>query len=510
MKLPDIIYILPLIFVVTGAVSLMLLSTFKSITIRRGIYFTLLFLVLAFVSNLINMNSFDEAYSVYPFADLFNKMIVIDTFSDYFTVFLLLGGILTMLIGLHYFENHKNFSVEFFSLFLFSLFGMILLVHSNELVTAYIALEIASISMYILIGFEKVKNKRIEASYKYLVLGSLAGVFFIFGASLIYASTQTTVIGEVGGFISKNINMDASLFFIGGTMILITFLFKIAAFPFQNWAIDVYDGASLPVTAYMAATFKMAIFGFMLRLVLIDFGSIRDEWYGILVYVIILTLVYGSFLAIIQRSLKRMLAASSMVHTGYMLIAFVSVSALGESAASSIIFYLVAYFLSSIGAFGLISYISSDDKLRITYDDFRGFAHIRPYMAAMLSIFMLSLAGIPSTIGFIGKFYIFTGAIESGHAILAIFAILATFVSVYYYFKLIAVMYFFPSAQMKGEIPPLKGVAPIVIAFIAVAIIWGGIGNTFVAYFPGVDFLINTAKEAYESLFINCYLVQCL
>ncbi len=154
-----------------------------------------------------------------------------------------------------------------------------------------------------------------------------------------------------------------------------------------------------------------------------------------------------------------MLVASSIVHTGYLLIAFVSISAIGESAASSIIFYLVAYFLSAIGAFGLIAYIFSEDYLRITYDDFRDFAKIRPYMAAMLSIFMLSLAGIPSTIGFIGKFYIFTGAIESGHAILAIVGITATFISVYYYFKLIAVMYFYRSAEMT-DVPPLPDFTP--------------------------------------------------
>ncbi len=352
-----------------------------------------------------------------------------------------------------------------------------------------------------MIGFEKVIDKRIEASYRYLVLGSLAGVFFLLGTSFIYAATQTTTIGTIGNMALNTVDSNAPLLIIGGTMILVTFLFKIAAFPFQNWAIDVYDGAPLPVTAFMAATFKAAIFGFVLRLVVVDFDLIRDFWDEALVYVIIFTLAYGSFLAIIQKSLKRMLVASSIVHTGYLLIAFVSIGVIGESAASSIIFYLVAYFLSALGAFGLIAYISSEDQLRITYDDFRGFAKIRPYMAAMLSVFMLSLAGIPSTIGFIGKFYIFTGAIEAGYAILAIVGIIATFISVYYYFKLIAVMYFYRSSEMI-DVPPLKGIAPLVIGVITLAIIWGGVGNTLVAYFPGVDFLIDMANLSYESLFI--------
>ncbi len=247
-----------------------------------------------------------------------------------------------------------------------------LLVHANELISAFIALEIASISLYVMIGFEKVIDKRIEASYRYLVLGSLAGVFFLLGTSFIYGATGTTTIGTIGDMTLNTFQTNFQLLIIGGTMIFVTFLFKIAAFPFQNWAIDVYDGAPLPVTAYMAATFKAAIFGFVLRLVIVDFDLIRDFWDDALVYVIILTLAYGSFLAIIQKSLKRMLVASSIVHTGYLLIAFTSIGILGESAASSIIFYLVAYFLSALGAFGLIAYVSSDDQLRITYDDFRG------------------------------------------------------------------------------------------------------------------------------------------
>ena len=501
MQTLDVVYILPLLLVGVGAVSLMILGTFKSISMKQGATVSLVFLVLALISNVYNLNSLGDAYSVYPFVELFSKMMIVDTYSGYFSSILLLGGILTLLIGLHYFQRHKEFTLEFFSLFLFSVFGMMLLVHSNELITAFISLEIASLSLYVMIGFEKVIDRRVEASYRYLVLGSLAGIFFLLGTSFIYAGTQTTVLGVIGDLALNTVESNASLITIGGSMILVTFFFKIAAFPFSNWTIDVYDGAPLPVTAYMAATFKAAIFGFVLRLFLVDFDMIRDFWDQMFIVIIILTLAYGSFLAISQKSLKRMLISSSIVHTGYLLIGFVSISTIGESAASSIIFYLVAYFLSSIGAFGLIAYISSEDRLKITYDDFRGFSHIRPYMAAMLSVFMLSLAGIPSTIGFIGKFYIFTGAIESGHAILAIVGIIATFISVYYYFKLIAVMYFYRSAELT-DVPPLKGVAPLVIGVIALATIWGGIGNTFVAWFPGVDFLIDMAELSYDSLFI--------
>lgn len=501
MGLLDFFYILPLFSVALGSIVLMIVATNKRLQIRTGAFLALFFLIVAFAGNMYNLFVGEEIFSIYPYVDLFGKMIIVDTFSSYFSSILILGAILTIIISLHYMEQHNGFTIEFFSLFLFSVFGMVMLVHAHELIVAFISLEIASLSLYVMIGFEKINNKRIEASFKYLVLGSLAGVFFLLGTALIYAATQSTKLGEIGLYISSHIENDMTLLLVGMSMILILFLFKIAAFPFQNWSLDVYDGAPLPVTSYMAATFKAAIFGFILRFILVDFEYLRDFWDQILVVVVIATLLFGSFLAIIQTSIKRMLVASSIVHTGYMLIGFISINVQAQSASSSIVFYLVAYFLSAIGAFGLISYISSDDRLRITYDDFRGFARIRPYMAAMMSVFMLSLAGIPSTIGFVGKFYIFTGAIEAGYSILAVFGILATFVSVYYYFRLIAIMYFYPSAHMQN-VPQLKGIPPYVIGFVTLVIIWGGIGSTLISFFPGVDFFINMANLAYKSLFL--------
>ena len=451
-----------------------------------------------------NFYYFGDLRTSLPFQTLFSKMIIDDSYALYFDAILLSGALVTSLVGIHYFEANRRFKKEFFSLFLFSLFGMMLLVHAHELLTAFIALEIASLSLYVMIGFQKYNIRRVEASYQYLVLGSLSGIFFLLGTALIYAGLGTTTLGDIGKALNGLMGKDTSLVIIGGTFILITFLFKISAFPFQNWTIDVYDGSPLPVTAFMAATFKVAIFGFILRLVLVDLDSIRDVWDNLFIVIIIATLLYGSLMGVIQKNLKRMLAASSIVHTGYLLIAFVSIGVVGENASSSIIYYMIAYFLSAMGTFGIISYITADEYQRVTYEDFRGFAHIHPYMAAMLSIFLLSLAGIPSTIGFVGKFYIFTVAIEAGYTFLAICGAIATFISIYYYFKLIALMYFYPACESKHEIiTPLKGIAPFVMGFIALAIIWGGIGNTLIAYFPGIDFLIDAAHLAYQSLFIQ-------
>ena len=491
-------YLVPLGIILGGGVVIMLLGALEKLSIRH--YSTIAVGCLA-VAELFQIAFLGELYSIEVYPRIFNGMLVADSFSGYFSAILIMGAILTILIGQHYFLMRGHFRGEFFALMLFSIFGMMVLVQATELITAFIALEIASIGVYAMVGYQKSYPERVEAAYKYLVLGSLAGVFFLLGTVLIYAGAQTTHLGELYYHISNHSWSELGLVALGGTMILVTFLFKIAAFPFQSWAIDVYDGAPLPVTGFMATTFKIAIFGFMLRVMLVDFDSIKSVWNLLLMAVIVFTLTYGSLMALTQTTIKRVLAASSIVHTGYLLIAFLSTDVIGRDAASSIIFYQIAYFLSAAGAFGLLSYIITDDKLRLTYDDFKGFAVYHPYMAASMSVFMLSLAGIPSTIGFIGKFYIFSGAIQAGYTILAVLGIVATFISVYYYFKLIAMMYFYPSPVITS-VPIYRGVTPKVIGGLALAVVWGGVGNSVVSIIPDVDFIIDLANIAYNSLFL--------
>jgi NADH-quinone oxidoreductase subunit N len=486
----EFFYLLPLLIVLGGGIVIMLLGALEKLSVKSCSIFAILCLV---VAELFQIASIGKLYSVEIYPQIFNGMLIADSFSGYFSFLLIMGAILTILIGQHYFFMRGHFKGEFFALMLFSVFGMMVLVQATELITAFIALEISSIGVYAMIGYQKSYKERVEAAYKYLVLGSLAGIFFLLGAALIYAGAGTTHLEQLYQHVLSHLWSELGLVALGGTMILVTFLFKIAAFPFQSWAIDVYDGSPLPVTGFMATTFKIAIFGFMLRVMLVDFDAIKSVWNTLLIGVIIFTLVYGTLMALTQSAIKRMLAASSIVHTGYLLIAFLSSDVIGSNAASSIIFYQIAYFLSAAGAFGLLSYIITDDKLRLTYNDFKGFAIYHPYMAASMSIFMLSLAGIPSTIGFIGKFYIFSGAIQAGYTILAVLGIVATFISVYYYFKLIAMMYFYPSPTITS-VPVYRGITPKVIAGLALAIIWGGIGD--------VDFIIDLANIAYNSLFI--------
>ena len=501
------LYLIPALTVLIGAMVLMFMSMYKRFVVKDFIIVSSIFLFIALGFTVADLGN---SYSNQPYEHFLNNVLTFDSFSNFFNILLIAGTLLTLLIGEHYFLHRSYFKGEFFCILLFALFGMMLLAHSNELITAYIALEIASFSVYIMVGYNSNDSKRVEAIFKYLVLGSFIGAFYLLGAVLIYGATMSTNLAEISTFIASANYDQMILVYIGLTLILFTFLFKIAAFPFQSWVLDIYRGAPMIITAYMASTFKIAIFSFFMRLILDYIAPIIDFWDTILQVVIILTLLFGTWLAITQDIVKRMLAASSIVHTGYLLLAFISLSYANNSilnieAAYSIMFYLIAYLVSALGAFGLASHIISETNIKVTFDDFKGLAKQRPFLAAMMTIFMLSLAGIPGTIGFIGKVYVFTEALKAGYVALAIFAIFATIVSMYYYLRLIAVMYFYPPKdECISEDFNDSRVSTYAILFVAILTVVGGIGSAVVFFIPvlNIDTLINFAQLAVKSLFL--------
>ncbi|MCT7646998.1 NADH-quinone oxidoreductase subunit N [Aliarcobacter butzleri] len=502
------LYLVPTLTILVGALVLMFMSMYDKFNIKNHIFASSVFLIIALLFALSNVNN---SFSVQPYESFLNNVLTFDSFSNFFNILLIAGTLLTLLIGEHYFQHRNYFKGEFFSILLFALFGMMVLAQANELITAFIALEIASFSIYIMVGYNSDDSKRVEAIFKYLVLGSFIGAFYLLGMVLVYGATTSTNLADVSTFIATANQQDMILVYIGLTLILFTFLFKIAAFPFQSWLLDVYRGAPMIITAYMASTFKIAIFSFFLRVILDYISPIIDFWDTILSVVIILTLVFGTWLAVTQQIVKRMLAASSIVHTGYLLLAFIALGykdghLINIDSAYAVMFYLIAYLLSALGAFGLASHIISETNVKVTFDDFKGLAKQRPFLAAMMTIFLLSLAGIPSTIGFIGKIYVFTEAIASGYTLLTVIAILATIVSVYYYFRLIAVMYFYPAPDnCETEEFDDKRVSTYAIMFVAILTVLGGIGSAIVFFIPAmnIDTLINFSQVAVQSLFIR-------
>ncbi len=486
---------LPMAIIVMGALVLLLLSRSRRFNLDRLNIIAVFFLATSFA---VQYTLIGDHSSTFLFPDIFGDTFILDDFAKIFDFMFTAGAILTLLINTDYFKSRNYFNGEYFALILFSVFGMMMLSHAHELLTAFIALEIASLSVYALVGYHKDNKISSEAMMKYMVLGAMTGAFFMLGTALIYGAVGSTSLTDISMYISNKESQDMTLIFIGSSFIMITIMFKIGAVPFHSWIIDVYHGSPYPITMFMASTFKIAIFAIALRLYLVNLEPINSFWTEILQVITIITLIGGSWLAINQTIVKRMLSGSSIVHSGYLLIAMSSLGLGSEVAAPAIMFYLIAYFLSAVGAFGILSFMSSQSKKQMTYDDFKGFAQKRPYMALLMSIFMLSLAGFPSTIGFLGKFYIFTSAIESGQILLAGFGILIAFISVYYYFKLIAMMYFYPS-----NIPQKKltiNISTLFIAIMALLVIWGGIGTSLIPFIPGADGFIDIAKQTISSL----------
>ncbi|MEA2048539.1 MAG: NADH-quinone oxidoreductase subunit N [Campylobacterota bacterium] len=491
----DLLLALPMAIIVIGAFVLLLLSRSKRLNLHRLNIITVFFLTLSFTIQYIVI---DDHSSTFLFPDIFGTNFILDNFSKIFDFMFTVGAILTLLINNDYFKSRNYFNGEYFALILFSVFGMMMLSHAHELVTAFIALEISSLSVYTLVGYHKNNKISSEAMMKYMVLGAMTGAFFLLGTALIYGAVGSTTLIDIAMYVRNNEGQDMTLLLVGLSFIMITIMFKIGAVPFHSWVVDVYHGAPYPITMFMASTFKIAIFAIALRLYLVHLEPIHSFWIEILQVITVLTLLGGSWLAINQTIVKRMLSGSSIVHSGYLLIAMSSLGLGSEVAAPAIMFYLIAYFLSAVGSFGILSFLSAQSKKQMTYDDFKGFAQRRPYMALIMSIFMLSLAGFPSTIGFLGKFYIFTSAIESGQILLAGFGILIAFISVYYYFKLIAMMYFYPSETPEKKVT--IDISTVCIAIMALFVIWGGIGTSLLSFIPGADGLIDIAKQTINSL----------
>ena len=486
---------LPMGTTVIGAFILMMLSHSNNISLQKMNFIALFFLISSFSISYFTLGNHTTPFL---FENVFGKSFILDDFATLFDLMFTLGAALTLLINNDYLKNRSYFNGEYFALILFSVFGMMMLSHAHELITAFIALEIASLSVYALVGYHKNKVSSAESMMKYMILGAMSGAFFILGSAMIYGAVGSTSLSEIANYTNTHEIKDMQLLLVGATFLMITILFKIGAVPFHSWVLDVYHGAPYPITMFMASTFKIAIFAITLRLYLVDFSSIAIFWAEILQAITIMTLIGGSWLAIKQTLVKRMLAGSSIVHSGYLLIALSSIGLGSSLAAPALMFYLIAYFISSVGAFGILSFIASKSKEQMSYDDFKGFAQKRPFMAIFMSIFMLSLAGFPSTIGFLGKFYIFTSAIESGQILLAGLGIFTAFISVYYYFKLIAVMYFYTSNKKPKRFP--LNISTVLIVIMALMIIWGGIGTSLIPFVPGADGFIDIAQQAINSL----------
>jgi NADH-quinone oxidoreductase subunit N len=443
----------------------MLLSAFEKVETEIASYVGMGIFLVAFFVQLVTSPSGDVAL----FSGVFNGMLIGNGFTKAAGLIIIGCGFFTCMISHTYFQVNRFCKLEYYALTAFAACGMMLLTMAQELITAFIALEIMSLAIYVLVGFHRKDVKATEAVLKYLMLGAFAGAFFTMGSALLYGGAGSTKFVVIGKFIAENGFLEHPALVVGSFFVLVALLFKAAAFPFHAWVVDVYDGASMPVTGFMATALKTAIFAVFANFLVLDTG-LQSSWINYLFYIAVFTMFGGNLIAMGQNSLKRMLAASGIVHTGYLLVALVAFTT-REFTGNIILFYLAAYAVGTLGMFAALSYLSGEGEKRRTFDDFKGLAKVRPYSAAAITVFLLSMAGIPPTVGFMGKLYIILNAIHAGQVALAALAIVSSVVSMWYYLRLIITMYFHEAQDdFKTARSPLAPICAFILVICTFAL----------------------------------------
>jgi NADH-quinone oxidoreductase subunit N len=395
----------------------------------------------------------------------FNGMWVVDNYCRFFKLIFLLGTGLTILISIRYLEDEHMQHGEYFALILFATLGMMIMASGAELITIFLGIELMSISLYVLAGYTRSRQISNEAALKYFLLGSFATGFLLYGIALIYGTTGTTDIRAIAKFIATA-GLQSPTMVMGMALLLIGFGFKTALVPFHMWAPDVYEGAPAPITAFMSAGPKAAAFAAFVRIFMEALPTLHGEWTAVIWIMAALTMSVGNVIALAQDNIKRMLAYSSIAHAGYVLVAFLSA---GELGITSILYYMLAYTFMNIGAFAVITVLAGRGEEKVHIEDYRGLGYKHPLAAIAMSLFLFSLAGIPPTGGFMGKFYIFSAAVKEGYIGLAIIGVMNSVVSVYYYLRVTVAMYMQDPSTAQGKEAPALIFSPAVVLAIFIS-----------------------------------------
>lgn len=434
MNTQDLISITPHIVLVAWAVALLLVDLYipagrKSLT------------ALLTVAGLAVAMGLELAQAGQAFTG-FGGMIVVDGFSVFLNTLFLASGMAGVALAYNYLKRMGIERGEYYVLLMISISGMMLMGSAGDLIVVFLALELLSIPLYVLAGFARPKLESEEAALKYFLLGAFASGFVLYGIALVYGATNATGLEAIVAAVSSG-SVNTPLFLIGAGLFLVGFGFKVAAVPFHMWTPDVYQGAPTPVTGFMAVGAKAAGFAALLRVFVVAFPSLVTGMTPVLWVLAVLTMVVGNVVAIAQNNIKRMLAYSSIAHAGYLMMAFVSFGD-GRASAStvaSVLFYLTAYAFTSFGAWAVVAAVERGEGQGLELEDYAGLAGKYPLLALSMMVFMLSFIGVPPSLGFWGKFYLFRTAIQGGHLDLAIFGVLASLVSAYYYLRVIVLMY---------------------------------------------------------------------
>ncbi len=414
------------------------------------------------------------------YGSAFSSMIRVDTFSVFFHFVVLLIALVVILISFEYLEVQRISSGEYYGLILFGTVGMMLMSSAVELVLIFIALEISSISTYILAGMRRRIAESAEASIKYFLLGSFATAFFLYGVAMVFGATGTTNVYGIAKYLQ---GQPSTLAYLAVGLMFVGLGFKVGSAPFHVWTPDVYEGSPAPVVALMSTGPKAAAFAVLLRVL---FATGAPGWFWMVWLSAVLSMTIGNIGALVQQNVKRLLAYSSIAHAGYILMGFAAAQQVGISAA---IFYTASYAAMNVGAFAVVSHLASTDEKYVTLSDYAGLGRRSPLLAAILTIFLLSLIGIPVTGGFFAKFYVFSAAMKSHLVGLTLIAVLNSAIASYYYMRVIVYMYM---SDERNDTPVAR-----IPAGLSVGLAISVIATFYLGVLPGrvLDYAIHSAQD---------------
>ena len=416
-------------------------------------------------------------------------LVAVDGFRVFANLIILLAASIAILISIGYPDDTGINRGEFYVLLMLATVGMMLMAGTRDLMLLFIAFELMSVAVYVLVGFNRRDPRSAEGSLKYFLLGAFSSAFLLYGIALVWGSTGTTNVAEIAVELSGGALGDSAMFLTGAALLVVGLGFKVAAVPFHMWTPDAYDGAPTPVTAFMATAVKAAAFAAFIRIFAVAFGGAYEAWSGVIWWLAIITMFTANLIALTQGSVKRMLAYSSIAHAGYLLVALLSANAFG---AAAFLFYLLTYTLMTAGAFGIVIANSRGGRERIALQDYAGFGWQQPVMGAVFAILLLSLAGFPLTGGFIGKLYILRAAVSAGYPGLAVALVLASLISYFYYLRIVVLMYMRPAQEENlGELT-VPGPLRFAVTFAAAGVL--------VLFFYSAPFL-GAAQESVVGLF---------
>jgi NADH-quinone oxidoreductase subunit N len=399
-------------------------------------------------------------------------VVAADNFGLFVTGVLVIVGLLSIAISAPAIEREGLPRGEYYTLMLFSIAGMILMATATDLLVIFLALEVLSIGVYVLTGIRRDSAVGTEAALKYFLLGAFASAFFLYGIAFTYGVTGSTRLDRIGSAIAAQALSSSPMHWLALGLLLVGFAFKVSAVPFHMWTPDAYEGAPSAVTGFMSTGVKAAAFAAFVRVFLSAFEPLRASWGSVLWPIAAATMIVGTVVGVAQQNVKRMLAYSSIAHGGYLLLALISGNDIGKS---SILFYLLSYALTNLGAFGVIVLLEDRDRPNDRVTDYAGLWNDHPGLAALMTVFLLSLGGFPPLAGFIAKWYVFSAAIKAGYVWLAIIGVLTSVVSVFFYLRIVVMMYMTPSGETMARFPAVPKIAGAALVVSALAIFYLGI-----------------------------------